>query len=239
MKHIEGIEPCIRIFCDFDGTITRKDSGDEFFRTFSTFEPAHSDLMNGKYSVAEYYGLVSSALSLTEDQLQAFIHTCETDAYFGQFLAFIQEKKWDFSIVSDGFDIYIDRILKHINAEHIPVYSNLMKWNEKSDTWKPVFPNADERCKCFCASCKTKIVLGKSHPDDLIIYIGDGLSDTCPVHYADMIFAKGSLSSYCNQHGIVHHNWNSFFDIMQVLKKRNPVLRDIARKERKKAFIAE
>jgi 2-hydroxy-3-keto-5-methylthiopentenyl-1-phosphate phosphatase len=239
MNNIVGIEPSIRVFCDFDGTITRKDSGDEFFRTFSKFEPAHSDLMNGKDSVKEYYEKVSSELSLTHDALLAFCESCETDAYFGQFLAFIAEKNWNLSIVSDGFDIYIDRILKLINAEHIPAYRNVMERQESSGTWKPIFPNADERCKCFCASCKTKIVLGKSHPDDMIIYIGDGLSDTCPVHLADMIFAKGSLSSYCNQHGIVHHNWNSFFDILQVLKKRTPVLRDIARKERKKAFIAE
>lgn len=239
MNNIAGIAPSIRVFCDFDGTITRKDSGDEFFRAFSKFEPAHSDLLKGKYSVKEYYEKVSSDLTLNQDALHAFCKSCDTDAYFGQFLAFIKEQNWHLSIVSDGFDIYIDRILKQLNAEYIPAYRNLMEWQEDSGTWKAIFPNADERCTCFCASCKTKIVLGKSHPDDMIIYIGDGLSDTCPVHYADMIFAKGSLSSYCNQHGIVHHNWNSFFDIIQVLKKRKPVLRDIARKERKKAFIAE
>ena len=34
MNDKKGIEPIIRVFCDFDGTITRKDSGDDFFRTF-------------------------------------------------------------------------------------------------------------------------------------------------------------------------------------------------------------
>jgi 2,3-diketo-5-methylthio-1-phosphopentane phosphatase len=239
MSEIKGIEPVIRIFCDFDGTITRKDSGDAFFQTFSRFEPAHSDLMKGIYSVKEYYKKVCSDLSLENEALTAFSESCEIDAYFGQFLEFIQQQAWELCIVSDGFDIYIDKILKRINADDIPAYRNLLRLHSESQIWEPIFPNADERCSCFCASCKTKIVLGKSHPDDLIIYIGDGLSDTCPVHYADMIFAKGSLSSYCNQHGIVHHNWNSFFDILQVLKKRKPAVRDIARKERKKAFIAE
>ena len=239
MNDKKGIEPIIRVFCDFDGTITRKDSGDDFFRTFSSFEPAHSDLMHGLYSVKEYYEKVSSDLSLTKEALQTFCDSCDVDAYFGQFLEFVQKQKWTMCIVSDGFDIYIDEILRRINAEDIPAYHNQLQLQSDSQSWKPVFPNADERCSCFCASCKTKIVLGKSHPDDLIIYIGDGLSDTCPVHYSDMIFAKGNLSSYCNQHGIMHHNWNSFFDIIQVLKKRKPVLRDIARKERKKAFIAE
>jgi len=239
MNNIVGIEPSIRVFCDFDGTITRKDSGDEFFRTFSKFEPAHTDLMNGKYSVKEYYEKVSSGLSMTHDALLAFCESCETDAYFRQFLDFIQSQHWELCIVSDGFNLYIDEILKRVNAETIPVYRNLLQFQSDTGSWKPLFPNADERCKCFCASCKTKIVLGNTHPDDLIIYIGDGLSDTCPVHVADMIFAKGSLSSYCNQHGIMHHNWNSFFDILHILKKRKPVMRDIARKERKKAFIAE
>ena len=192
MNDTKEIEPIIRVFCDFDGTITRKDSGDAFFSTFSSFEPAHSGLMQGLYSVKEYYEKVSSDLSLTKEALLAFCDSCDVDAYFAQFLEFVQEQQWTMCIVSDGFDIYIDEILRRINAEDIPAYRNLLQLQSDSRTWKPVFPNADERCSCFCASCKTKIVLGKSHPDDLIIYIGDGLSDTCPVHYADMIFAKGS-----------------------------------------------
>jgi 2,3-diketo-5-methylthio-1-phosphopentane phosphatase len=233
------IEPMIRIFCDFDGTITRKDSGDMFFQTFSAFEPAHSELLQGRYTVREYYRKVCSKLSFDEKSLNAFCESCEVDAYFTQFIDFVDAQKWDLRIVSDGFDIYIDEILHRLNAGHIPAYRNHIEWEVESQTWKPKFPNADERCSCFCASCKTKIVLGKSHPDDLIIFIGDGRSDTCPIHYADMVFAKGNLSAYCNTHGIVHHNWNSFFDIIQILKKRKPVIRDIARKERKKAFIAE
>ena len=239
MIEVDVIQPIIRVFCDFDGTITRKDSGDAFFRTFSSFETAHAELMKGTYSVKEYYERVCSDLNLDEERLSDFCNACEVDAYFGQFLEFIHAQQWELCIVSDGFNLYIDQILKRINAQTIPAYRNIVRFQQDSGTWKPIFPNADERCKCFCASCKTKIVLGKSHPDDLIIYIGDGRSDTCPVHIADMIFAKGSLSSYCNQHGIVHHNWNSFFDIVQVLKKRKPIMRDIARKERKKTFIAE
>lgn len=240
MMKNEVIQPVTRIYCDFDGTITRKDSGDEFFRRFGQFTDIHDALMNGEYSVTEYYTRICTTLKIqSEEALQAFCSSCEIDAYFPQFLDFIKSNHWECRIVSDGFDQYILPILRTIDAGNLLVSCNVLMHDDDSGTWIPSFPNADERCKCFCASCKTKTVLGTSHPDDLIIYIGDGLSDTCPVHIADMVFAKGTLASYCNQHGIIHHNWNSFFDIISVLKKRKPVLRDIARKERRKVFIAE
>ena len=236
----EVIKPVTRIFCDFDGTITRKDSGDDFFRVFGQFEQLHSALMQGTYTVAEYYKQICSTLRIpSQEAVQSFSDNCEIDAYFTQFLEYIQSKNWACTIVSDGFDAYIKQILNRIDCNDLHISCNALKQDQYSGEWFPIFPNADERCNCFCASCKMKVVLGSSHPDDMIIYIGDGLSDTCPVHVADMVFAKGSLASYCNQHGIVHHNWNSFFDIVSVLKKRSPVSRDIARKERNKIFIAE
>lgn len=236
----EIVTPVTRIFCDFDGTITRKDSGDEFFRAFGQFETLHSALMEGKYSVKEYYTKICSTLQISSPEaIQSFSENCEIDAYFSQFLEFVNSKNWACAIVSDGFDAYIKPIMSRFEFNDMNISCNELKQDDNSGDWFPIFPNADERCTCFCASCKMKVVLGSSHPDDLIVYIGDGLSDTCPVHVADMVFAKGSLASYCNQHGIVHHNWNSFFDILTVLKKRTPTARDIARKERKKIFIAE
>lgn len=240
MMNREVINSVTRIFCDFDGTITRKDSGDDFFRVFGQFEPLHSALMQGEYTVAEYYKQICSTLHISSPEaIQSFSENCEVDAYFSQFLEFIQSKNWACTIVSDGFDTYIKPIIARIGFDDLNISCNVLKHDQYSGNWFPIFPNADERCNCFCASCKMKVVLGSSHPEDMIIYIGDGLSDTCPVHVADMVFAKGSLASYCNKHGIVHHNWNSFFDILSVLKKRSPVARDIARKERKKIFIAE
>ena len=236
----EVIKPVTRIFCDFDGTITRKDSGDEFFRVFGQFESLHSALIQGKYTVTEYYKHICSTLQIpSREAILSFADNCEIDAYFSQFLEFVESKNWAFTIVSDGFDAYINPILSGTGYDHLNIYCNVLQNNQHSGEWFPMFPNADERCSCFCASCKMKVVLKSSHPDDMIIYIGDGLSDICPVQVADMVFAKGSLASFCNQHGIVHHNWNSFFDILSVLKKRSPVVRDIARKERKKIFIAE
>lgn len=46
----------LSIFCDFDGTITTVDTGDEFFAEFSTvFDDSMARLMSGKSSVRDYY----------------------------------------------------------------------------------------------------------------------------------------------------------------------------------------
>ena len=60
-EHLE-----VHVFCDFDGTITKKDSGDEFFKQFSVFEPYQKyrikNLMNEKnlntqnFSIQEIHG---------------------------------------------------------------------------------------------------------------------------------------------------------------------------------------
>ena len=36
----------------------------------------------------------------------------------------------------------------------------------------------------------------------MIVYVGDGYSDRCPVQYADIVFAKGDLQTYCQEQNI-------------------------------------
>jgi 2,3-diketo-5-methylthio-1-phosphopentane phosphatase len=231
-------EKHIHIFCDFDGTITRHDTGDEFFKQFADFEPHHADLMMKRTDVREYYRRVTATLRATQQDIDHFAAQAEIDAYCSDFLSFVEQKGWSFTILSDGFENYIRPIVKRITSRPVHIRANKLILSETdSNLWRPVFPYADESCNCFCASCKRNQML--SLADSLIIYIGDGLSDTCPAAYADMVFAKNKLAAYCNQNGIMHHPWSSFFDIRMILSKRLPSVRDYARKLRQKAFECE
>lgn len=228
----------VAVFCDFDGTITRKDSGDEFFRRFGNFEPHSLDLMAGRISVAEYYRRVCASLPdiLSDDEIKVFASECETDAYFGEFVRFCHEKSCTLSIVSDGFDRYIYPILHGIGID-LPVFCNVLSGTS------PMFPGATESCGCFCASCKRNVLLGTTQPNDIIIYIGDGLSDTCAAEHADIVFAKGALAAYCNHQKIPHYPFRTFADVLYVLRKNleNKTLRRRRQAELKRtaAFEAE
>jgi 2-hydroxy-3-keto-5-methylthiopentenyl-1-phosphate phosphatase len=72
--------------------------------------------------------------------------------------------------------------------------------------------------------------------DDLLIYIGDGASDFCPVEKCDLIFAKGKLSKYCNENNIPHYNFHNFFDIMSIFNKMF-IQKTIPIKIRNQAFV--
>lgn len=213
----------MKIFCDFDGTITLKDSGDLFFQTFSQFEPYHSDLLAGKITVRQYYHFVTHLLPcpLNEQDLEQFVDSLEIDPYFIRFTNYCKVQSIPLTIVSDGFDIYISKILEK-HQINLPVMSNSMKVIENK--YVPIFPNAVEGCECFCASCKRNAILANNLTDEIIVYIGDGRSDFCPVYYADIVFAKGSLDTYCAKKHISYYPFTTFFDVQNLLiqqRKKN------------------
>jgi 2-hydroxy-3-keto-5-methylthiopentenyl-1-phosphate phosphatase len=52
-----------------------------------------------------------------------------------------------------------------------------------------------------------------------VVYVGDGLSDKCAVREAELVFAKGDLSRFCEKEGIRHHLFSDFGDVCQILRR--------------------
>lgn len=208
----------MKIFCDFDGTVTLKDSGDLFFQTFSNFEPHHSLLLEGKTTVREYYHSVVQLLPhpISQVKLDSFVDSLEIDPYFIRFTNYCHTNNIPLTIISDGFQIYIEKILQKHKIQ-LPVISNQVK--STGSQYEPVFPFAVEGCDCFCASCKRNAMLSHQQVDDIVVYIGDGRSDFCPVNFADIVFAKGSLDIYCAQNHLSYYPFKSFFDIQTLLEQ--------------------
>lgn len=227
----------IVVFCDFDGTVTYRDSCDDFFRRFGEFDIHYAYLAAGQINVAEYYRRVCASLpeDLSNESVEQFATECEVDACFGEFVRFCRDKSLPLTVVSDGFDRYIYPILRQI-GENVEVKCNILNGSQ------PIFPGASESCQCFCASCKRNVLLGISD-DALIVYIGDGLSDICAVEYADVVFAKGVLAAHCNKHKIPHHPFRTFADVLHILRKHleNKTIRRRRQAELKRlaAFEAE
>ena len=68
-------------------------------------------------------------------------------------------------------------------------------------------------CKCSVANDLASEVGGP------IILIGDGKSDACIAKMADVVFAKGSLIKHCENNQIKHHRFQTFADVLNVIKK--------------------
>lgn len=209
----------IKVFCDFDGTVTLQDVGNELFKDVENFEGMNKMFIDGELTIYEYWHKLCYNLpkSTTIDVIREQSKKFEIDAYFKSFVDFCAKKSIKLYIVSDGFDIYIEEILRTNNI-NLPISSN--KLTDTGTHLAPCFENASESCKCYSANCKRNFVLNKSDEDTLKIYIGDGYSDFCGAAHCDIIFAKKYLATYCNENNIPHYTYKTFFDVKQILEKK-------------------
>ncbi|MFA7326280.1 MAG: MtnX-like HAD-IB family phosphatase [Candidatus Kapaibacterium sp.] len=223
----------IKVFCDFDGTITLQDVGNELFKGVEEFENLNRLFIEEKLTIYEYWHKLCSKLpeGTSTEMIREQSRKFEIDPYFKSFVEFCEQNKIKLYIVSDGYDVYINEILSN-NDIKLPICSN--KLLDKGTHLEPEFTNASESCNCFSANCKRNFVLNQSDENTLKIYIGDGYSDFCGAAHCDIIFAKKYLATYCNENSLPHYNFKSFFDVKRILEKK---LNDNQFKKRNRATV--
>ncbi|ROL56748.1 hypothetical protein D9V84_06930 [Bacteroidetes/Chlorobi group bacterium Naka2016] len=209
------------IFSDFDGTIAITDVCIDIIKYFGKLEPYLSQLARGDLKLRDFWikTLRTFPEDVTIEELYNFAREQTIlDAYVSEFIHFCREYFIPFEILSDGFDFYIEASLEKVNLGKIKYYANsIVKLGQH---FYPVFNYANESCRCDnVGSCKRNIALSLLAEDEVLVYIGDGYSDFCMVEYADIIFAKGVLSRFCNKHRIPHFNYKTFYDVKIIIKK--------------------
>lgn len=234
----------LKIFCDFDGTITSKDvwieSGEYFIKKKDEWQAVIKRFENQDIGARECF---LNECSLIEDfnipRFDEIIDNISLDSKFNDFYKFCIVNSFPLTILSEGMDYYISRILNN-NGLEIPFYSNKFVYPAGGNKVGLEFPYSDSECtKCGC--CKRNLLLNMTGDDEISVLIGDGFSDTCVAQYADMVFAKSSLASYCWKNNITYFEYNDFGDIQKKLEKiiEKKVIkpRQNARKNRKDVYL--
>ena len=209
------------ILCDFDGTISIRDTGYLLVNQFTSggWEGIDQDFRNGKIGSKEAYSRIARILKGDESTLLRFIEEHSSiDPSFPTFYQYCREKGIDIKIVSDGLDFYIKKILEMHHLEEIPFYANCTQFRQDEGT-DVSFPHSSEECG-LCGTCKKKLVQIHRNEYDSIFFIGNGLSDRCAAQEADFVFAKDSLSPYCIKKDITCNFFKNFQEILNDLRKR-------------------
>ena len=202
------------IYCDFDGTITKEDSVNLFFEKYASEKWMDSEKLwiEGKISSRENAIIQVGLLkNVSKEQLEDYINAIEIDDYFLDFVDFVKSKNIKLTILSDGFDLFIQRVLDRYNLD-IPYYANKLTY--KNGKFSIEFPYFNEDCDKKAGMCKCQKVRENS-----FCYIGDGTSDLCIASKADLLFASKNLHKYCKDNNIKHSHFTSFRNIIDVLKK--------------------
>lgn len=232
-----------KIFVDFDGTITQKDVGEEMFRRFGDVEKANrwiEEWIDRKINSMELWRLLCSTVKdFSGSEFDSFLNKIELDPAFKEFVTFCETEGFEIRVLSDGFDYYIQKILKREGLDHLEVYSNKLTFGTNGNLI-PEFPFNDEECS-RCANCKRNHVLNFSSDEDYTFYIGDGYTDVCPSQFCDFIFAKNSLLRQCEINRVTYFPYSTFCDITKKISelknKKRLRKRHQAELKRREVFI--
>jgi 2,3-diketo-5-methylthio-1-phosphopentane phosphatase len=211
----------IAILCDFDGTVARDDVGHLLFRKFTdsrlTDEVVHR-WKRGEISSRECLEREAALAKISKKELDEFILLRKLDPYFKDFIDFAVKRGMEVAIVSDGLDYYIEKMLLRNGSAHVDFFAN--KLNLSNGTLKITFPFYDLLECTDCGNCKTFHLERYRRKGYYIVYVGNGLSDTCPSQSADLVFAKGDLQAFCRENDIHHITFKNFRDVEREVLKR-------------------
>jgi len=206
----------VGVVCDFDGTATLLDVGDEISKHFGG--AAHWDSESARFRRGELdtRGIIQAIYTKVladEGAVCAFAaRTARLRPGFVELVAACRDRSTPFVLASGGLRQYINAVLAaNVPPElrhHIHVVANEAVFG--ADGLRVLFPTeaAARELGCTeCGSCKRVAVaearkLGARH----VIGIGDGFADLCLARSADELWAReGSyLQRWCVENGVPH-----------------------------------
>ena len=235
----------LKVFVDFDGTITLEDVGEAIFKKFGETEKVKriiEDLLSDKISSRQCWDeLCDSVDNINKVELDEFIDLLDVDPTFIPFVKFCSKNKIDMVVLSDGFDYYIDRLFNKAGLAGLKYYSNKL-FVDETGMLKAEYPYFDVDSPTS-ANCKKNHIINHSSDDEYTVYIGDGNSDKDAAQYCDFIFAKDGLARFCSMERISFYPFRDFNEVQnkltELMLKKNLRKRHQAQLKRKLAYMAE
>jgi 2-hydroxy-3-keto-5-methylthiopentenyl-1-phosphate phosphatase len=205
------------VFCDFDGTVSRRDVGNRLLHHFSggTTNAIVRDWLEGRIDSRECLLRECALARATEEELRQFSLSQEIDPHFPELVSLLRERGIPLVVLSDGLDFYIGLIFEKYGLTNIEFYANRLEF--KDGKLLPHFPYFEEGCG-YCGNCK-KYHFQRLYPENKPrIYIGDGLSDKHVAELADILFAKDDLAKICDKEGIKYQPYTDLGDVVAAIR---------------------
>jgi len=209
----------LRIYSDFDGTITQKDTlmflAEHLGGGLQMVEAIGRLIREGKISLRD--GIAAEMRSIRApfaEAVRLLQANVALDPGFPRFAKWCVEQQVPLTVLSAGFKEIIDLFLPAEDYSELEVIANSVQPDETRG-WQCAF-----RDETPFGHDKSKILREARKRKSYVAFIGDGLSDRPPARVADEVFAKHSLFEYCQAHGITCHEFKDFDEIRELLAAR-------------------
>lgn len=204
------------VFVDFDGTIVPCDATDFIFASFADdrWRDVEAEWQSGQIGSRECMSRQVALLKASPEEMLEAVSQIKVDPGFDTFVEDCRRHGIGMTVVSDGFDYVIERVLRNAGHPGIRFYANHLEPGQDG-RWNVSFPYTREGCRALAGNCKCSFT--EPHGNSLKIVVGDGRSDFCIAGEADLVFAKGTLLNLCQTNGTPHYPYGDFFTVTRQL----------------------
>lgn len=189
-------------FCDFDGTITMRDTHDALMEAFvdaptqrRLYERFHAGAANLWQLLDE--SLVACQVPAAE-AVAHLVATVPVDPGFAPFVAWCRAEGVPVAIVSAGLHEVIEAVLAREGLEGLPVIANRAVARGGGFGLLPRTP------ECPTGVDKAGVLRGAEALGWRSAFVGDGVSDRLAAPVARRCYAKAGLAHWCARQGLPH-----------------------------------
>jgi len=200
--------------CDFDGTITQEDVSFLILDAFANgdWRQLLTQYREGKISVGRFNMKAFAMVKADKQTLLKFVKSkAKIRAGFHELLAYCHGKGFEFVIVSNGLDFYIETILRDVGMDNIEVFAAQTQFSPDGIDVRYIGPEGNQLEDNF-KDAYVRLFLERGYR---LIYAGNGISDLSPARQAHHIFATGELLTYCKD---VNLNCTPFIDLNDIIR---------------------
>ncbi|MEN9705034.1 MAG: hypothetical protein RLZZ393_913 [Pseudomonadota bacterium] len=227
MNHVSNrdIVPNWTILCDFDGTISTEDVIDGLLSRHGLpgWQALEDDWIAGRIGSRECMQGQVGLLDLGRDELDAHLDALAIDPDFPTFVEAVRSRGYVISVVSDGLDYAIQRILRRHGLGDLPVAANRLSERDVPRRWRLESPFGTGACASGTCKCE-RIGAARQVDAGPVLLVGDGRSDFCASGAADLVFAKGRLARHCHDQRLRHRPIDGFGDALALLPDLDSLL---------------
>jgi 2-hydroxy-3-keto-5-methylthiopentenyl-1-phosphate phosphatase len=200
--------------CDFDGTVTEKDTSFFLLDTFAQgdWRRLLQEYKEHRISVGEFNTKAFSMIRADKPTLvKALDSKIKVRAGFHELVNYCRRRGFRLVIVSNGLDFYIEATLKGLGLNNFEVHAARASFHPEGMEVKYLGPDG-KRLEDGFKEAYIQFFLKLGYR---VIYVGNGDSDFAPAKYAHLVFATGELLAYCRENNLNYKPFENFTDVVR------------------------
>jgi 2-hydroxy-3-keto-5-methylthiopentenyl-1-phosphate phosphatase len=212
------------IACDFDGTITRRDTLHlivEEFGARGMWAAIEPRLRAGELTLEQAMQEEFATVRATPGQVRELIlREAGMRPGFPELVAWAEARGDRLVVFSSGFRSVIDAVLGAWGLGRLPVVSHEAVFTPEGT--RLVWSDRGEPCG-ECGRCCKRHDLRRHHRGERLVYVGDGISDRCGARLADLVFARADLARDLAAGGVPFVPFEDFVEVREHLESAAPI----------------